>query len=106
MPRTPPPLQHNLPLAAAAAERLYPWLLDWVAASAAAPPAAALRALRKLSHQLLLAVACLHNRGVVHADIKPDNLLLCGPPGGWRVCGWCVAGVWMGGAQLADAERE
>ena len=28
-----------------------------------------------------MAVAFLHNCGLVNADIKPDNLLLCNPPG-------------------------
>jgi serine/threonine protein kinase len=28
-----------------------------------------------------VAVAHLHNCGLVNADIKPDNILLCNPPG-------------------------
>ena len=62
-------------------ERLHPRLLDWVAESAAAPPKHTLPALRKLAYQLLVTVAFLHRHGVVHADIKPDNLLLRHPQG-------------------------
>lgn len=74
------------------AERLFPRLLDWIAESSALPPLEALAQLRKMAHQLLVAVAFMHNQGLVNADIKPDNLLLCSPPGGWASlpC-WCPA---------------
>ncbi|KAL4854275.1 Serine/threonine-protein kinase AFC3 [Chlorella vulgaris] len=66
-------------------ERLFPWLLDWIAESSALPPLNALAQLRKMAHQLLVAVAFMHNQGLVNADIKPDNLLLCSPPGSGSV---------------------
>lgn len=63
-------------------ERLHPRLLDWVAESAALPSfSASLPDLRKIAYQLLVTVAFLHSHGVVHADIKPDNLLLREPAG-------------------------
>lgn len=34
-----------------------------------------------MAHQLLVTVAFMHQHGVVHADIKPDNLLMRSPPG-------------------------
>lgn len=37
-----------------AAERLYPWLLDWVAESSQLPQDEALASLRKIAHQLLV----------------------------------------------------
>lgn len=36
------------------AERLFPWLLDWIADSSALPAAEALAQLRKIAHQLLV----------------------------------------------------
>jgi len=63
-------------------ERLHPRLLDWVAESAAlSSVSASLLDLRKIAYQLLVTVAFLHLHGVVHADIKPDNLLLREPAG-------------------------
>ncbi|KAK9826879.1 hypothetical protein WJX81_003020 [Elliptochloris bilobata] len=62
-------------------ERLVPSLLDYVAESACLAPAARLANLRALALQLLGAVAALHARGVVHADLKPENLLLVAPLG-------------------------
>jgi hypothetical protein len=38
-------------------ERLFPWLLDWIADSSALPAAEALAQLRKIAHQLLVGVA-------------------------------------------------
>lgn len=76
-------------------ERLYPRLLDWVAESAALVPSATMHELRKISYQVLVSVAFLHSHGLVHADIKPDNLLLRQPPGS---PGLSTALVDLGGA--------
>ena len=52
---------HNCPLSCCmrcrplwAAERLFPWLLDWIADSSALPPQQGLHQLRKVAHQLLV----------------------------------------------------
>jgi len=62
-------------------ERLYPRLLDWVVESVEMPKQLSLNAIRKFAHQLLVTVAFLHEHDVVHADIKPDNILMRSPPG-------------------------
>jgi serine/threonine protein kinase len=77
-------------------DRLHPRLLDWVAESAALPsPTASLPDLMKIAYQLLTTVAFLHSHGVVHADIKPDNILLREPAGSPSVA---LALVDLGGA--------
>jgi len=77
-------------------ERLHPRLLDWVAESAALPSlSASLPDLRKIAYQLLVTVAFLHLHGVVHADIKPDNLLLREPAGSPSIA---ISLVDLGGA--------
>lgn len=37
-----------------------------------------IRAVRAYSHQLFIALGHLRKLGVMHADIKPDNILVCG----------------------------
>ena len=76
-------------------ERLFPRLLDWVVDSALAPRCDTLRALRKLALQLLSSLAFLHRCGVVHADIKPDNVLMKAAAG---AAGVGVALIDFGGA--------
>lgn len=49
----------------AAAERLFPWLLDWIADSSALPAAEALSQLRKIAHQLLVSGRLVGQLGVV-----------------------------------------
>ncbi|KAL0022819.1 hypothetical protein WJX79_002192 [Trebouxia sp. C0005] len=40
----------------------------------------ALHNLKKIATQLLGCLALMHSKGVVHADIKPENILLTSPP--------------------------
>ncbi|KAL0047800.1 hypothetical protein WJX82_000227 [Trebouxia sp. C0006] len=61
-------------------ERLHGSLLDYVVHSARLHPSEALHDLRKIATQLLGCLALMHSKGVVHADIKPENILLTSPP--------------------------
>ncbi len=83
-PTAPSPGDHPLP-PPHPAEHLFPRLLDYVAESALLPPHEAVANVLKIGHQLLAAAAYMHTRGVVHADIKPDNILM-GAPGGACAC--------------------
>ena len=63
-------------------ERLYGSLADYALREVPSLPAAeALRATRKIGAQLLATLLYLRRRGVVHADIKPDNILFAEPRG-------------------------
>lgn len=62
-------------------DQLLPRLLDWVAQSVQTPRALFTAEVRKLAYQLLSTVAFMHTCGVVHADIKPDNILMVKPQG-------------------------
>ncbi|KAK9849802.1 hypothetical protein WJX84_004936 [Apatococcus fuscideae] len=70
-------------------ERLGPSLLDYTVSSAGLPLPQQLLQLRKIAHQLLVALRSLHERHIVHADMKPENCLLevdaAGRPGSVRV---------------------
>lgn len=66
-------------------DQLFPRLLDWVAQTVARPKASFLGEVRKLAYQLLSTVAFMHACGVVHADIKPDNILMAKPDYGMKV---------------------
>ena len=59
-------------------------LLDFISEAPAGGPAAArhLKALRKVAVQLIQALLLLREVGVVHGDLKPENVLLCGGSGG------------------------
>ena len=37
------------------------------------------KTLKLYAHQILTALSYVHKKGIVHADIKPANLLLCSP---------------------------
>ena len=37
-----------------------------------------IRAVRAYAHQLFLALSLLRKCNIMHADIKPDNILVCG----------------------------
>lgn len=56
-------------------------LAETIAASGPLP----LDRVEHVMRQLLAAVATLHARGVVHADLKPENVMLCPHAGGERV---------------------
>ena len=59
-------------------------LLDFISEGPAGGPAAARRlaAVRKVAMQLMQALLLLREAGVVHGDLKPENVLLCGDAGG------------------------
>ncbi|KAL0027254.1 hypothetical protein WJX77_007086 [Trebouxia sp. C0004] len=61
-------------------ERLHGSLLDYVVHSARLHRSEALHNLRKIAAHLLGCLALMHSKGVVHADIKPENILLTSPP--------------------------
>ena len=56
-------------------DRLYPRFLDWITDSLHT----SVEELRKVAYQLLSSVAFLHGHGIVHADIKPDNIMMRSP---------------------------
>jgi len=43
------------------------------------------RAVRKVAMQIMQALLLLHEAGVVHSDLKPENVLLCGTGSGVRL---------------------
>jgi serine/threonine protein kinase len=65
--------------------QLFPRLLDWVAQTVPRSKASFMGEVRKLAYQLLSTVAFMHACGVVHADIKPDNILMAKPDYGMKV---------------------
>ncbi|KAK9863940.1 hypothetical protein WJX84_010191 [Apatococcus fuscideae] len=70
-------------------ERLGPTLLDYTVSSAGLPASQQLLQLQKIAMQLLGALKMLHDRQIVHADVKPENcLLMANSPG--RSCFWSL----------------
>jgi serine/threonine protein kinase len=65
--------------------QLFPRLLDWVAQTVPRSKASFIGEVRKFAYQLLSTVAFMHACGVVHADIKPDNILMAKPDYGMKV---------------------
>ena len=54
-------------------------LLEFVAETGGLSREARASAVRKLAVQLVTALASMHRRGIAHADIKPENILLTRP---------------------------
>lgn len=58
-----------------------------------------LSAVRLYAHQMLVGLYHLRACGVIHADIKPDNILCVGRWGRERACFVCVT---VGGERAVD----
>ena len=62
-------------------ERLHGDLLNFLAAAGRRDPAELLGQVRKIASQLVACLGLCEAAGVVHADLKPENVLFCRPGG-------------------------